>query len=86
MSMLCKFSRVFDPLDRELLERALEAASAEVKKQFALDELEGDEQLEAALRRELVEIARSNGMADSDLLRDIALAPLPTIVIESVSD
>ena len=35
--------------------------------------LDSDEALEASLRRELVEIARCNGVTDPDTLRDILL-------------
>lgn len=72
--MLCKLSRDLDPLDCELLERAIEGVLIAVKENHALDELEHDEQLEAALERELVEITLSNGAADADWLRDILLA------------
>jgi len=38
---------------------------------------DSDEELEAALRRELIEIARFNGVSDPETLRDILLASLP---------
>ena len=37
-------------------------------------EFDSDEELEAALRRELLEIAQSNGTSDPEKLRDLALA------------
>jgi len=38
---------------------------------------ESDEELEAALRRELIEIARLNGVNDPDTLKDIFFASMP---------
>jgi hypothetical protein len=61
----------FDPLDREILERALHAVYAALE-----DEFDSDERLEAALRRELIEIASSNGISDPETLRDLVLASL----------
>ena len=37
-------------------------------------EFDSDEELAAALRRELLEIAQSNGTGDPEKLRDLALA------------
>jgi hypothetical protein len=61
----------FDPLDREILERALHAVYAALE-----DEFDSDERLEAALRRELIEIASSNGISDPETLRNLVLASL----------
>jgi len=66
------FKRDLDPLDLELLERAWVA----VKENSALVDLDSDEELEATLRRELVEIACSNGVTDAETLRDVLLAAL----------
>ena len=64
----------FDPLDREILERAFDATwSAQVPPV----DIDSDEGLEAILRRELIEIARLNGVSDLETLRDILLARLP---------
>ena len=38
---------------------------------------ESDEELEAALRRELIEIARLNGVSDPETLKDLLLASMP---------
>jgi hypothetical protein len=65
--MLSKFRRDLDPLDLELLERACVA----VKENDSLNDLDSDEALEATLRRELIEIACSNGVSDAETLRDI---------------
>ena len=51
-----------DPLDRELFQRAIDAAYSGVK----ADELDSDEKLEAALRWELLSIALLNGMSDPE--------------------
>ena len=48
-----------DPLDRELFQRAIDAAYSGVK----VDELDSDEKLEAALRCELLSIALLNEMS-----------------------
>jgi hypothetical protein len=37
--------------------------------------ISADEELEAALRRELIEIARFNGVSDPETLRDIKQVP-----------
>ena len=44
-----------------------------IKTNSGLAELESDEELEAALRRELAEIARANGVNDPDVLLDILI-------------
>jgi hypothetical protein len=64
-------------LDRAFLERAFESAWVAIKQDNRLDaELDDDEGLEATLRRELVEIALSNGIRDIGTLRDILLDAL----------
>jgi frataxin-like iron-binding protein CyaY len=67
-----------DPLDNEILERAFDAAWDAVKSTCQHFEAESDEELEAALRRELIEIARSNGVNDPDALKEIWLASMPS--------
>jgi hypothetical protein len=74
--MLSKLRRDLDPLDLEILERAFEGAVVALKENGALNDLDSDEALEASLRRELAEIARSNGVSDADTLRDVLLAAL----------
>ena len=56
-------------LDLEALEKALEGALTAMKEDGVLDELESDQDLEAALRSELIEIARSSGVSDAEALR-----------------
>jgi hypothetical protein len=74
--MLSKLRRDLDPLDLEILERALESAVVALKEDDAFNDLDSDEALEASLRSELAEIARSNGVSDADTLRDVLLAAL----------
>jgi hypothetical protein len=74
--MLSTFPRDLDPLDVEILEKAFEGAWLAVKENNTLLDLDSDEALEAALRRELIEIARSAGVSDPETLRDILLAAL----------
>jgi len=74
--MVSTFRRDLDPLDREILELALEGAWDTLKEKRAVVDLESDEALEAALRRELMEIAEFNGVSDPDTLRDMLVAEL----------
>jgi hypothetical protein len=62
-----------DPLDLEISERGAWIAG---KESDGIVELDSDEELEAALRRELIEIARSVGVSDAETLRDVLLAAL----------
>ena len=72
--MPLKVQRELDPLDLEIVERAFESAWGALKESGARVDNDSDEELEAALRRELIEIARSNGVTDPEILRDILLA------------
>ena len=67
--MLFIVPRYLDPLDREILERALEGAVVILSDGKPLD-LDSDDELKAELRRELVEIAHSSGITDAETLRD----------------
>ncbi len=59
------------------MERALESAWAAVKGDHVPSgALDTDEQLEANLRRELIEIALNNGACDPEALRDLLLSTL----------
>ena len=53
----------------EILEKALKGARAAVGNTDRPLEFDSDEELEAALRRELIKIARSNGVSDPEILR-----------------
>jgi hypothetical protein len=68
----------FDPLDREILERAFDATWPAVKDHVPPD-FDSGEGLEAILRRELIEIACLNGLSDPETLRDIVLTRLPPV-------
>jgi hypothetical protein len=74
--MLLRFRADLDPLDLEIVERAFESAWSTLKENDALVDNYSDEELEAALRRELIEIARFNGVTDPEILRDILMADL----------
>jgi len=62
-----------DPLDREILERIFDATLAVVKGDEPPVTFDSDEDLEAILRRELIEIAYFNGVSDPENLRDLLL-------------
>ena len=61
--------RYLDPLDREILERALEGAVVILSDDKPYD-LDSDDELEAELRCELIEIAQSSCITDAETLRD----------------
>ena len=68
-----------DPLDLEILEKAFDAAWSAVKENDPPIDFDSDEGLEAILQRELIEIARFNGVNDPETLRDVLLARLPPV-------
>ena len=69
--MISKLKYILDPLDREVLDRAFDEAWAAVHaKANALIESGSDEELEALLRRELMEIASFNGL-DEQIVQKI---------------
>ena len=76
----------FDPLDREILERAFESTWSAVKDSDSSLDFDSDEGLELILRRELIEIACFSGVTDPESLRDILLSRLPTIEPAPQSD
>lgn len=71
--MLSRVGRDLDPLDLEVVERAFEAASDAINNKAFLDP-DSDEALEAAMRRELLEMIGSTGVSDAEALLDILLA------------
>ena len=73
--MLSRVKRDLDPLDLEIIERAFEAASEAINTKASLDP-DSDEALEAALRRELLEMIGSTGVSDPETLLDILLVDL----------
>jgi hypothetical protein len=62
-----------DPLDLEIVERALQGI-LEGAVSPPIDDLESDDELELALRRELAEIIRTSGGSDADVLLDILIS------------
>ena len=69
--MVFTLPRELDPLDREIIEKALQAWFA--TRPFG----DSDEALEAELRYELVEIARSIGVSEVETLLDVLLSEIP---------
>ena len=63
----------FDPLDREILERAFLAAWAAFKETKRSVAEYDDETLATILRGKLIEIARTNTLSDAEALRDVLL-------------
>lgn len=73
--MVSRFRRDLDPLDLEVVERAFEVVSDAIKIKAPFDP-DSDEALEAALRRELVEMVCSTGVSDPIALLDTLVADL----------
>jgi hypothetical protein len=59
------------------VEGAFEAAGEAIKGSDRHSDTESDEELELALRRELIEIARLNGVSDPETLKDVLLVRAP---------
>jgi hypothetical protein len=79
--MRSNLKRDLDPFDLELIERAFESAQVMVKDNPTLShELDSDEELEATLRRELIEIALVHGITDAETLRDILISKRSELV------
>ena len=66
----------FDPLDLEIMEKALKDAKAAVQNNEPQLDFDNDEELDAALRRELIEIACSTAVSDPERLLDLVLTRL----------
>ena len=77
MSVYKSPKNALDPLDREILERAFDVTWEAIKGGHQHFDADSDEELEAEVRRELVEIARVNGVSDPEILKDILLASMP---------
>jgi hypothetical protein len=60
-----------DFLDTEIFGKAFDSTGKAIEANGEPSGFESDEGLEAALRRELIEIARFNGVSDPETLRDI---------------
>jgi hypothetical protein len=64
----------FDPLDREILERAFDVAWATVKETERLAPcFDNDNNLTAVLRSNLIEIAQMKRFSDAEALLDVLL-------------
>jgi hypothetical protein len=74
--MTSKLLYDLDPLDLEILKRAFDGVWTAVKEKTTPIELDSDEELEAVLRRELIEIACFNGVSAPETLRDILVSDL----------
>jgi len=70
----------FDPLDFEIMERALKDAKAAVQNDDLRLDFDSDDELEAALRRELIEIVTA--VSDPERLLDLVLARLSSGVVD----
>jgi len=70
---VCTLQRDLDPLDLEIVERVLQSVSEIVRDSYPPADLETDEELELALRRELAEMVRASGISDADVLLDILM-------------
>ena len=68
-----------DPLDREILERTFDATLVAVKGDNVSVEFDSDQDLEALLQRELIEIACLTGVNDPVKLQDILLGRILSI-------
>jgi hypothetical protein len=69
----------FDPLDLEILQRTFDAALATIKGDDSPVEFDSNKNLEALLRRELIQIACVTGVSEPERLQDLLLARIPTI-------
>jgi hypothetical protein len=78
MTLFRSLRRRLDPLDREILERTFDAALATVKSDLSV-EFGKNKDLEALLRRELIEIACVTGVSDPEKLQELLLARLPSM-------
>lgn len=76
MSFCKSTKKELDPLDREILERAFDVTWESIKQSHQYFDADSDEGLEAEVRRELIEIARVNGVSDPETLKDILLASM----------
>ncbi len=71
--MTCTLRRELDPLDWEVVERAVQSVTDAIVTGPQPVGLESDEELERELRRELAEMVRASGVSDADALLDILI-------------
>jgi hypothetical protein len=69
----------FDPLDLEIMERALNAAWRQIKAYKPVDTSQSDEELKSFLAEKLVAIARVHGVSDPETLRSLLLGGSPLV-------
>jgi hypothetical protein len=69
--------QAFDPLDLEIMERALDAAWAIIKARQPLGDQQDDEELRTALSEKLISLAETYGVTDSESLRSLLLGEPP---------
>jgi len=68
---------VYKSTKNEILERAFDATWEAIKADHQHFDADSDEELEAEVRRELIEIARVNGVSDPETLKDVLLVRAP---------
>lgn len=71
--MVHTLRRDLDPLDWEVVERAVQGVLDAINIGSGPLDNESDEELELALRRELAEMVRASGVSDADALLNILI-------------
>jgi hypothetical protein len=71
--MDCTLARNLDPLDLEVVDRAIEGLPETIEADRSSAELDSDQGLEIALRRELAEMVHAHGVSDPDVLLDMVI-------------
>jgi hypothetical protein len=74
--MIFRVTRDLNPLEVEILQEAFGNGLLTIKENKTAIDLVSDEELEAALRSELTDIARSNGVSDAEAWKDLFFAAL----------
>jgi hypothetical protein len=73
--MIFRVTRDLNPLELEILQKAFGNGLLTIKENKTAIDLVSDEEL-AALRSELTDIARSNGVSDAEAWKDLFFAAL----------
>jgi hypothetical protein len=71
--VVCLLRRDLDPLDLEIVERAVQGVSDAIRTCTAPVGLESDKELELALRLDLAEMVCASGVGDVDALLEILI-------------
>jgi hypothetical protein len=74
--MIFRVTRDLNLLELEILQKAFGNGLLTIKENKTAIDLVSDEELEAALRSELTDIARSNGVSDAEACKDLFFAAL----------